>query len=99
MDISDIDLLNIDQFSKRVISLAEVCLSGCPDVPHWPQYRQSLFTYLQARMQNVAPNLAALVGEQVCTSARVLYSVPILKGASFRLFYSLRIHRSRSAHV
>jgi RNA processing factor Prp31 len=51
MDISDIDILNIDQFSKRVISLAE--------------YRQSLFTYLQARMQNVAPNLAALVGEQV----------------------------------
>ena len=29
------------------------------------QYRQSLFTYLQAKMQNVAPNLAALVGEQV----------------------------------
>jgi len=51
MDISDIDILNIDQFSKRVISLAE--------------YRQSLYTYLSARMQNVAPNLAALVGEQV----------------------------------
>ena len=28
------------------------------------QYRQSLFTYLQAKMHNVAPNLAALVGEQ-----------------------------------
>ena len=51
MDISDIDILNIDQFSKRVVSLAE--------------YRQSLFTYLQAKMQSVAPNLAALVGEQV----------------------------------
>lgn len=51
MDISDIDILNIEQFSKRVVALAE--------------YRQSLFTYLQAKMQNVAPNLAALVGEQV----------------------------------
>ena len=69
MDISDIDLLNIDQFSKRVISLAEVrvAVAMCHPSPLTPlQYRQSLFTYLQARMQNVAPNLAALVGEQVC---------------------------------
>jgi len=51
MDISDIDLLNIDSFSTRVASLWE--------------YRKSLHTYLVGKMKTVAPNLAALIGEQV----------------------------------
>jgi len=51
MDISDIDLINIDAFSLRVVSLFE--------------YRKSLHTYLVDKMQTVAPNLASLIGEQV----------------------------------
>ena len=51
MEISDIDLLNIDAFCDRVVSLFE--------------YRRQLFEYLVAKMKIVAPNLAALIGEQV----------------------------------
>ncbi|KAG7481273.1 hypothetical protein MATL_G00064730 [Megalops atlanticus] len=51
MDISPIDLINIESFSSRVISLAE--------------YRQELQEYLRSKMGQVAPNLAALIGEVV----------------------------------
>ncbi|XP_013390767.1 nucleolar protein 56-like [Lingula anatina] len=51
MDISPIDLINIQRFADRVIALAD--------------YRKSLFEYLQSKMHAVAPNLAALIGEQV----------------------------------
>merc|ERR1711981_1170869 len=51
MDISPVDLLNIDMFATKVISLQE--------------YRQQLYGYLQAKMATVAPNLAALIGEVV----------------------------------
>lgn len=51
MDISDIDLINIQHFSQRVVALVE--------------YRASLFQYLVEKMHNVAPNLASLVGDQV----------------------------------
>ena len=50
-DISPIDLINIEAFAKRVISLAE--------------YRHKLFAYLSEKMEIVAPNLGALVGELV----------------------------------
>ena len=50
-DISDIDLLNIHSFADRVIKLAE--------------YRKSLQDYLHAKMGAVAPNLQALIGDQV----------------------------------
>ncbi|PSC74827.1 Nucleolar 56 [Micractinium conductrix] len=50
-DISPIDLINIETFARRVISLAE--------------YRQKLFTYLSDKMHAVAPNLSALIGELV----------------------------------
>ena len=50
-DISPIDLVNIERFAKRVISLAE--------------YRHKLFTYLSDKMHTVAPNLCALIGELV----------------------------------
>jgi nucleolar protein 56 len=50
-DISEIDLLNIEKFAKRTISLAE--------------YRQKLHEYLVDRMGGIAPNLAELVGELV----------------------------------
>ena len=51
MDISPIDLLNIEMFAGRVIALAD--------------YRKELAEYLKAKMAGVAPNLATLIGDQV----------------------------------
>ncbi|RWS29899.1 nucleolar protein 56-like isoform X1 [Leptotrombidium deliense] len=51
MDISAIDLINIETFASKVISLAE--------------YRAQLMQYLSSRMNNIAPNLSTLVGETV----------------------------------
>uniref|UniRef100_A0A3B4AHQ5 Nucleolar protein 56 n=1 Tax=Periophthalmus magnuspinnatus TaxID=409849 RepID=A0A3B4AHQ5_9GOBI len=51
MDISPIDLINIERFSSRVVSLAA--------------YRLELQEYLRSKMGQVAPNLAALIGEVV----------------------------------
>ncbi|ROL47417.1 Nucleolar protein 56 [Anabarilius grahami] len=51
MDISPIDLINIESFSSRVVSLSK--------------YRQELQEYLRSKMGQVAPNLAALIGDVV----------------------------------
>merc|ERR1712060_795041 len=51
MDVSAVDLLNIDMFATRVIALAD--------------YRKMVSTYLQDKMASVAPNLATLIGETV----------------------------------
>merc|ERR1712179_504466 len=51
MDISPVDLLNIDMFASRVIGITE--------------YRKELATYLQNKMALVAPNLATLIGDTV----------------------------------
>merc|ERR1712001_318375 len=51
MDISAVDLMNIDKFANRVIALAE--------------YRKELSKYLTDKMGNVAPNLAVLIGDTV----------------------------------
>ncbi|KAI8320166.1 Nop domain-containing protein [Martensiomyces pterosporus] len=50
-DISEIDLLNIETFATRVISLSE--------------YRKNLYDYLVSKMGLVAPNLASLIGDVV----------------------------------
>merc|ERR1719203_963279 len=50
-DISEIDLLNIEHFATRVVSLQ--------------QYRKQLHAYLTDKMNTCAPNLSALIGEQV----------------------------------
>ncbi|CAI7907939.1 unnamed protein product [Closterium sp. NIES-53] len=50
-DISPIDLINIEAFASRVVALVE--------------YRRDLHSYLTAKMHDVAPNLAALIGEMV----------------------------------
>lgn len=52
MEISDIDLTHVKAFAERVISLSE--------------YRSSLHEYLRTKMHSCAPNLANLIGEQVC---------------------------------
>merc|ERR1712105_38052 len=51
MDISPVDLLNIDMFASRVIGLTD--------------YRKELSSYLQNKMALVAPNLATLIGDVV----------------------------------
>jgi len=50
-DISEIDFISIENFATRVISLTE--------------YRTQLQTYLHNKMNTVAPNLAALIGDVV----------------------------------
>jgi len=51
MDISPVDLINIDMFAARVIGLTE--------------YRKELSVYLQSKMKIVAPNLGTLIGDTV----------------------------------
>merc|ERR1712080_761086 len=51
MDVSAVDLLNIDMFATRVIALAD--------------YRKMVSSYLQDKMASVAPNLATLIGDTV----------------------------------
>jgi len=50
-DISPIDMLNIESFATRVVALTE--------------YRRKLHQYLLEKMNLCAPNLSALIGEQV----------------------------------
>jgi nucleolar protein 56 len=51
MDISPIDLMNIEMFARRVVALSD--------------YRKQLAEYLHSKMVGVAPNLAVLIGDQV----------------------------------
>ncbi|CDP04715.1 unnamed protein product [Coffea canephora] len=50
-EISDLDLMNIKDLCSQVLSFAE--------------YRAQLYDYLKSRMNTIAPNLTALVGELV----------------------------------
>ncbi|XP_057499308.1 probable nucleolar protein 5-2 [Actinidia eriantha] len=50
-EVSDLDLVNIKELCDQVLSLAE--------------YRAQLYDYLKSRMNTIAPNLTALVGELV----------------------------------
>lgn len=56
MDISPVDLMNIEIFAGRVVSLGD--------------YRERLAQYLRSKMSGVAPNLASLLGDQ--TGARLI---------------------------
>ncbi|KAL9290359.1 putative nucleolar protein 5-2 [Arabidopsis thaliana] len=50
-EVSDLDLLHIRELCDQVLSLSE--------------YRAQLYDYLRSRMNTIAPNLTALVGELV----------------------------------
>jgi nucleolar protein 58 len=50
-EVSDLDLLNIRELCDQVLALSE--------------YRAQLYDYLKSRMNTIAPNLTALVGELV----------------------------------
>ncbi|XP_049880945.1 nucleolar protein 56 [Pectinophora gossypiella] len=51
MDISPVDLINIQMFAGRVVGLSN--------------YRKQISEYLHTKMTSVAPNLSVLVGDQV----------------------------------
>jgi len=51
MDISPIDLINIQMFASRVIDMFD--------------YRKRLHEYLHSKIGQVAPNLSSLIGDQV----------------------------------
>lgn len=50
-ELSPIDFINVQMFAQRVMDLAE--------------YRKKLHEYLVSKMNDIAPNLAALIGEVV----------------------------------
>lgn len=50
-DLSPLDLINVQTFAQRVMDLAD--------------YRKKLYDYLVAKMNDIAPNLAALIGDMV----------------------------------
>ncbi|KAK9090163.1 hypothetical protein Sjap_023340 [Stephania japonica] len=50
-DLSPIDLINVQQFALRVMDLSD--------------YRRKLYDYLVSKMNDIAPNLASLIGEVV----------------------------------
>ena len=54
MDISPLDLINIESFASKVIGLAD--------------YRKKLHSYLISKMDQVAPNLSDVIGELVSDS-------------------------------
>ncbi|KAJ9554749.1 hypothetical protein OSB04_009363 [Centaurea solstitialis] len=68
-EISDLDLINIKDLCDQVLSLSE--------------YRAQLFDYLKSRMNTIAPNLTALVGELVGSTVQIL-------GAEKALFRALK---------
>ena len=51
MDISPLDLINIQMFASRVIDMFD--------------YRKRLHEYLHSKIGQVAPNLSSLIGDQV----------------------------------
>ncbi|XP_012215105.1 nucleolar protein 56 [Linepithema humile] len=51
MDISPVDLMNVEIFAERVVGLVE--------------YRKKMAKYLTSKMAGIAPNLATLIGDQV----------------------------------
>lgn len=51
MDISPVDLMNVEIFAGRVVGLVN--------------YRKKMSEYLTSKMSGIAPNLATLIGDQV----------------------------------
>ncbi|XP_073219879.1 nucleolar protein 56 isoform X2 [Cicer arietinum] len=50
-DLSPVDLINVHMFAQRVMDLSD--------------YRRRLYDYLTTKMNDIAPNLASLIGEVV----------------------------------
>merc|ERR1712059_149720 len=80
MDISPVDLLNIDMFASRVIGLSD--------------YRKELSAYLQSKMSVVAPNLAKCPAStvQILGAEKALFRALKTKGNTPK--YGLIFHSS-----
>ena len=76
MDCSSVDMINIVNFTERMVSLAE--------------YRRKLSIYLTDKMEMVAPNLSALIGDTV--GARLISKVCTIQGI---VAYTSSIQTSR----
>ena len=67
MDCSAVDMVNIVNFTQRMVKLAE--------------FRKQLASYLTEKMSIVAPNLSTLIGDTV--AARLISKVSMLFCLSF----------------
>lgn len=63
MDISPLDLINIESFASKVMGLAD--------------YRKKLHSYLVSKMDQVAPNLSEVIGELVSMSVAITNKTPL----------------------
>ncbi|KAJ4830115.1 hypothetical protein Tsubulata_001328 [Turnera subulata] len=88
-DVSPVDLINVQNFAQRVIDLSE--------------YRKKLHEYLISKMNDIAPNLASLIGEIVgarlishagslTNLAKCPSSTLQILGAEKALFRALKTH-------
>ena len=75
MDVSPIDLINIEAFASKVISLT--------------QYRKRLYDYLVSKMGAVAPNLTALIGEQVMKKMGGMCAIVFQQFLTFVICYTI----------
>jgi nucleolar protein 56 len=79
MDCSSVDMINIVNFTERMVKLAE--------------YRKQLSHYLEDKMNIVAPNLSALIGDTV--GARLISKVSSYINALMTVVHSSRVHDCR----
>ena len=73
MDCSAVDMVNIINFTQRMVKLAE--------------FRKNLALYLTDKMAIVAPNLSALIGDAV--AARLISKVSGLTNHSIEFFWAV----------
>ena len=82
MDCSAIDMLNIVNFTQRMVKLAE--------------YRQQLSRYLSEKMSMVAPNLSTLIGDSV--AARLISKVRHIVCVCLFVWFTLPMGSHKRCH-
>jgi nucleolar protein 56 len=80
MDCSQVDMLNIVNFTTRMVKLAE--------------YRKQLSLYLEDKMAIVAPNLSALIGDTV--AARLISKVSTVHCIDLKQLLQIASHLSHA---
>ena len=83
MDCSAVDMVNIVNFTQRMVKLAE--------------YRKQLASYLTDKMSIVAPNLSALIGDTV--AARLISKVRHISSISSFVCYHLPVILTRRSSL
>lgn len=84
MDISPIDLINVQRFCARLVDLS--------------RYRRELSEYLGSKMTNVAPSLTALIGEQV-QSTHLDCAAPVSSHVRTHLYCCTYVSVEHVVHV